>query len=322
MSPTPTTSGFPVLPPDLQVAFFHRLEKIRPLYLRASLADAVASLPIAQLDAELRDYVDPPILQRIASFGLRGEVFCPIPSLLRQRPLLLGYYRLLYGISQKEFYAKGPFGRFKRLEEIGEISEALESQLPALCRSLTATGGQLVAGIESLSLALVHELQLLTIGPQFRGGENTQIGNRATRQIMELVAEIVGSHVKERTRRAMVMQNAAGRLVLIEFASDPDVQITETLETGSRYVLSIEIKGGADVSNVHNRLGEAEKSHLKARKLGCPECWTIIKAAVPIAAARRASPSTTQFFRLDPILRKGDEYAAFRDALASRIGIV
>ena len=29
----------------------------------------------------------------------------------------------------------------------------------------------------------------------------------------------------------------------------------------------MEIKGGSDISNAHNRVGEAEKSHIKARQL-------------------------------------------------------
>ncbi len=58
--------------------------------------------------------------------------------------------------------------------------------------------------------------------------------------------------------------------MLIEFSSDPDVLITEKLQSGVRYILSIEVKGGTDASNIHNRLGEAEKSHLKAKKFGIP----------------------------------------------------
>ena len=40
--------------------------------------------------------------------------------------------------------------------------------------------------------------------------------------------------------------------------------------------IAIEIKGGTDVSNLHNRLGEAEKSHQNARLLGFTQFWTII----------------------------------------------
>jgi hypothetical protein len=32
--------------------------------------------------------------------------------------------------------------------------------------------------------------------------------------------------------------------------------------------VAVEIKGGKDYSNIHNRIGEAEKSHQKAKKEG------------------------------------------------------
>jgi hypothetical protein len=64
---------------------------------------------------------------------------------------------------------------------------------------------------------------------------------------------------------------------------------------------SIEIKGGTDVSNVHNRIGEAEKSHLKAKAAGFTRFWTIVKAKIDLNLARRQSPTTTEFFNLDEI---------------------
>ncbi|MBC8876140.1 MAG: XcyI family restriction endonuclease [Planctomycetes bacterium] len=56
---------------------------------------------------------------------------------------------MLYGISQKEFYNKGPFGRFKRLENSGELSERLAPLMDALCRSLVETGGRLTTNRET-----------------------------------------------------------------------------------------------------------------------------------------------------------------------------
>lgn len=62
-------------------------------------------------------------MRKVASFGLRGEVLFAVPCVLAANPCLLGYCRLLLGLSQKEFYGKGPFGRFKRLEDEGLIPE-------------------------------------------------------------------------------------------------------------------------------------------------------------------------------------------------------
>lgn len=110
--------------------------------------------------------------------------------------------------------------------------------------------------------------------------------------------------------------------MLIEFSSDPDVLITEKLQSGVRCILSIEVKGGSDASNIHNRLGEAEKSHLKAKRFGCTDLWTIVRVDVPTEAAQRVSPTTTSFYHLDKISnRRSREYREFRQALTSRLGI-
>jgi hypothetical protein len=111
-------------------------------------------------------------------------------------------------------------------------------------------------------------------------------------------------------------------MVLFEFSSDPDVRVTEQLASQTRPTLSIEIKGGADASNIHNRLGEAEKSHLKARTRGFREFWTIVAVDVEDVAARRASPTTGQFFNLGRLLTAGtDDHERFRELLCSLVGI-
>ena len=38
--------------------------------------------------------------------------------------------------------------------------------------------------------------------------------------------------------------------------------------------IAMRVKGGTDTANLHNRLGEAEKSHLKAQQF--PQRWTLI----------------------------------------------
>jgi hypothetical protein len=77
--------------------------------------------------------------------------------------------------------------------------------------------------------------------------------------------------------RSIEIENAAGRRVRVEFASDPDICIREELPSGRfRNLVAIEIKGGRDYSNIHNRIGEAEKSHQKARQDGYVECWTMV----------------------------------------------
>jgi hypothetical protein len=48
-------------------------------------------------------------------------VFFPCPLVLRANPKLLGYYRLLYGVSQKDFVQAGQ-GIFSSMEDAGVIS--------------------------------------------------------------------------------------------------------------------------------------------------------------------------------------------------------
>jgi hypothetical protein len=245
-----------------------------------------------------------------------------VPAILAANPFLLGYYRLLYGMSQKEFYNKGPFGRFKTLEDEGRIPERVAPLVAPLCESLVATGALLVRALDRVSPAILHELQLLTIGPQLRGSENTRIGQTATKEMRNLMGAIVRRYVTEETERTIILRNESDRPVLIEFFADPDVQITEQLPSGVRPTLSIEIKGGADASNIHNRLGEAEKSHQKARNRGFFEFWTVLRVDVPPETAKRESPTTSRFFHLDRIADPGGaEHKEFKELLSSLIGI-
>ncbi len=308
------TTEFPILPPDLQVSFYYRLDAIKHRYLREALAEAVLKVELRVLDNQLAAFVPRSAVKRVASFGLRGETVFPTPLILESSPFLLGYYRLLFGMSQKEFYNKGPFGRFKRLEDAGIVTAQTQALLEPLCRSLCQTACRLLDGLDDdLSQTTIHELQLLTVGPQLRGSENTRIGEHANQEVMQLITRIVSSSVREKTKRTLRVVNAAGRAVMIEFASDPDVLVTEKLPSEIRHILAIEIKGG---------LGEAEKSHLKAKQLGCPELWTIIRVDVDQDVLSQRSPSTTQFFHLDQILNpRTSESRRFREAFTSRIGV-
>ena len=313
---------FPILSPELQVRFWTRLEIIRKELLADSLAQVVREADITQLDHELAGLVGKRRLASLAAYMLRGEVWYPVPYLLRQKPMLLGYYRLLYGISQKEFYNSKTFGRFKALESDNRLSPAGEAQLLPLCRSLIETAWMLFQDVQPISAASIHELQLLTLGPQLRGSENNAIGQTATVIVFDLIGSLVKRHVVSSDKQVIVLRNAAQRIVRIAFAADPDIAIIEAMPSGSVTKVSIEIKGGGDVSNVHNRLGEAEKSHQKAKLAGCTQFWTIVKARVPASDAAKESPTTTEFFRLDDILdRNSSSHQRFRDLLFLSCGI-
>jgi hypothetical protein len=312
---------FPVQSAELQVDFWARLQQIRTRFLAESLAQAVGTLDVGDIDSELTGIVGNEHLVPLTMNGIRGEVFFPVPIVLRAKPQLLGYYRLLYGRSQKEFY-KPPFSRFKPLEEDNRLSTDNEKLLSVLCKSLVATGSRLLRAIQPMTLNAVHELQLLTVGPQLRGSQNNTIGKGATKQIFTVIAKLVKPHLQTSTDTVLFVKNAAGRAVQIAFSPDPDITIIETMATTSLPSTSIEIKGGTDKSNIHNRLGEAEKSHLKAKDAGFTRFWTILKASVSLEVAKNESPTTTAFFGLDELLdERSSEYVRFREMLFQTVGI-
>lgn len=101
--------------PDAQIDFAAALSVIRGAYLQDALAETVKGLAIPDIDKELATYVPARSLSALAGHGPRGEMVFPVPVVLRANPRLLGYYRLLYGYSQKEFYNTGTgLGRFNR----------------------------------------------------------------------------------------------------------------------------------------------------------------------------------------------------------------
>ena len=140
--------------------------------------------------------------------------------------------------------------------------------------------------------------------------------------ILGLARGIVQPAIIAETRRNIDLRNAAGRIVVIKFGADPDVEVTETLTEGARPIVSMEIKGGSDASNIHHRLGEAEKSHQKAKRLGFCEFWTLVRVDVSAAVVRAESPTTTRVFNLDRILDAGSEdHRILVQEFASRVGL-
>ena len=316
---------FKIPEPDLQISFYHRLQEIRHTHLMDALLSTVAHLQITEIDHQLAHFVSPTGLQRVAGWGLRGELIFAVPYVLEKNPVLLGYYRLLLGFSQKQFYGERyGFGSFKSMEEQGRVSSAHAVRVPDLCKALCGSAESLADNVEYLSKETVHELTLLTLGPQLRGGALNVLGDKATRKVFDLISSLLSEEAVAKGERSLEIQNAAGRSVRIEFAADPDICVREELPSGRvRNLVAIEIKGGRDYSNVHNRIGEAEKSHQKARKEGYVECWTLVGVSdLDMDLARRESPTTDRFYHIDRLLEPQSEEAQdFRENLLARVGI-
>jgi hypothetical protein len=321
--------------PDLQIEFSVALAEIRRRYLQDALFDTVKTLDIATLDKQLADFVPAASLAIMAAKGLRAELAFPVPLLLGASPWLLGYYRLLYGFSQKFFYtAQTGAGSFRMMEDRGVVGVIAKSKMPELCHALVPCGIALLEGVgpDRVNARLLDDLTLLTVGPQLRGGANVKRGAAGIVQVFGAIHKIVQGSAQSANETQIIVKNAAGRRVLIEFAPDPDIIIREEMTPIDPYTLAaatfaekiaIEVKAGQDFSNIHNRIGEAEKSHQKAKARGFVECWTVVNVdAVDLAMAKQESPSTNRFYRLSAIQSgTGPEYADFRDRLLVLAGI-
>jgi hypothetical protein len=326
---TPAQLEFPVLKPTGQINFYSRLQAVKKRYLQEALKETIAAAPfdLHALDEELASFVDAARLKQLASLHLRGEAFFPVPYLLSRNPFLLGYYRLLYGFSCKAFYEQGPFKRFQRLENDGLVESRIEAQIPSLCRTLCATGSLLVELIEHVSLATVNELQILTLGAQFRGCGNVKVGQDATNGFFSLLKSLLSPYNPKVKGRWFTFLNDSKLPVVVHFGSDPDVGITQRLGAEERKLIAIELKGGTDVSNIWNRIGEAEKSHLKAKGKGYNELWRVARVDLTNdpaihKKAKAQSPSTTRFFSLDRIADPTTpEAVTFRQVLGSMMGV-
>lgn len=321
------TDTISVPPPDLQIDFAESLAEIRELYLQDALLETAGSVKIREIDKELANLVPDDAVATMASKGLRGELLFPVPCILRSNPFLIAYYRLLLGFSRKAFYrTEHDLSRFVLMEDQGRITSGNEDSIEALCKALIKSAVELIEGlnIELLTNSLLDDLTLLTLGAQLRGGANVQKGVVGIKQVFDVIEDIVKPNIVDSTPREMHLRNAANRTVLVEFAPDPDIIILEEMaEDNYRNVIAIEVKAGEDYSNIHNRIGEAEKSHQKARSKGFVECWTVYNVAgLDMEIAHKESPSTDRFYRLDDLLsHSGPDFEDFQRRIISLTGI-
>ncbi len=308
--------------PARQVRFYQLLVAARKQWFVDALSEALGRADQNVVQQQVGKYVPGEVRKILAAAGLRDEHVFPIPAVIETKPSLIGYYRLLLGAPQKTFY-KGStgMGRFKSMEA-GTVSKQ-KQYIPDFCRAMAKPLAELVRQIPKMTERDLHELPLLTFGSQLQGSNNTQIGKAAMKEVFGAVKEIIGSHVVEAKENRVTIRNSAGRTVFITLSHDPDVSIQEQVSDRIHHRIAIEVKGGTDVSNAHNRAGEAEKSHQKARKFGFPEFWTIIsKQGVDLSKLRNESPTTNHWFDVAEVLaRKGADWDEFRQRLAGAVSI-
>lgn len=315
-------------PPNLQIEFSSILTDLRATFLQDALRLTVQEMDITLIDQELAEYVPREYLALLAGKGLRGELLFPTPSILKANPQLLGYYRLLLGFSQKVFY-KPDFGLsgYANLEMKGIIPEDKIDSIPELCVGLINSAVCLLESLSESNIApsFFDDLTLLTLGPQLRGGANVKKGIVGINAVFQIIKEIVKDSAVTATSDSIEIRNAANRKVNIAFSPDPDIVIQEQMTTGQlRNIIAIEVKAGKDFSNIHNRIGEAEKSHQKAKLAGYVECWTVVNVDnMNVEMAKTESPSTNRFYILSNLLSQSStEYSDFRDRIISLTGII
>ena len=315
--------------PTLQIDFANKLKDIRSRYLQDALFETMGNLKITEIDRKLAEFVPEEDLSVLAQNGLRAELLFPIPMIFERNPFLIGYYRLLMGYSQKEFYgADKGFGAgcFKSMEEKGTINRKIAPLITDLCHAFCDSASALLRGLGELKLtkSLFDDLTLLTVGPQLRGGANNNVGKLGTVQVFNVIKKIVEHAADEITDNSIKINSPTGRKYFIKFASDPDMVIQEEMSSEHlRNVIAIEIKGGTDISNIHNRLGEAEKSHQKAKRQGYTEFWTVVNVSqFNRQKAEGESPTTNRFYSLSSLLLADDEeYEDFRRRIISLTAI-
>lgn len=291
-----------------------------------ALKEALKEAPPKIIKEQLATYVPQDVQQILAAAGVRDEHVFPVPVVLEAKPTLIGYYRLLLGIPQKSFYKGGTgMGQFKSMEARGLLKPGKRPDLEGFCSAMGQSLAELVRQMSpQLTTRDVSELPLLTLGSQFQGGNNNTIGKQATLDVFVSVSELVKEHIQSENARTITITNASGRKVVIALASDPDIRIQEEFEPGQlRNKVAIEIKGGTDISNAHNRAGEAEKSHQKAKNQGFRDFWTLIsKAGLNVEKLKSESPTTNSWFDVAQVLaRDGVDWNEFSSRLADVTGI-
>lgn len=310
--------------PARQVRFYQLLVAARKQWFMDALSDALGQLEQSVIQKQIGKLVPADVRKILAAAGLRDEYVFPLPPVIEIKPSLIGYYRLLLVAPQKSFY-KGStgMGRFKSMEDLGTISEKQKTYVGYFCVAMAQPLAELVRQMPKITERDLRELPLLTFGSQLQGSNNTQIGKTAMKEVFVAVKEIVAKYIVDLKENRLTVKNSSGRTVIISLSHDPDVSIQELMGSTVHHKVAIEVKGGTDVSNAHNRAGEAEKSHQKAKRVGFPEFWTIIsKQGLELSKLRHESPTTNHWFDAAEVLaRRGKDWDEFRERIAGTVGI-
>jgi hypothetical protein len=309
---------------DLAIDLFEALKAARRLQLQPALSAAVHDVGVLAIDAELQRLVPVTALNHVAALGLRGERVFPVPAIIAHAPPLIGYYRMLLGLSRKEFSQPNRlgYGPWLTAEESGTLPPRLTAVLDQFCAALIAPLADLVQAMNVFDDRDLSDLALLTLGPTLQGGRNNLIGSRAALQVFEAIRALVAPWITFERGSVIRFATPTGRTFEVVASSDPDLRIDEGEGTETWPLVAIEIKGGGDASNAHNRAGEAEKSQIKAVGMGYGHRWTVIRMqGVNRQRIREETPSSTEVFEASEVIAQaGPDWDTFRQQLGALIG--
>lgn len=306
------------------------LHKYRDRMLGENLKTTVATIDPDILQSEIAQFVNKDCRMILQGLSIREETMFALPCVLNRNPTLLGYYRLLMGISEKQFYTSSTgLSIFKTMEHDGKIAKNSKQELNNLCYAINSAVENLLKSVNCSALPQdLEALPLMTLGVYADGVWRNIIGKQAALHVFGTIKHIVKLSCAEIITdedRCFKFKNGAGAIYRVIQSSDPDISVFLE-EPSEEKLLCIEIKGGQDVANVHNRAGEAEKAHLKASQAGWYEKWTVIYLVglqhKQIDKLLTESPSTDAWFDINEVCaQSGKTYDSFKHALVMKFNI-
>lgn len=146
------------------------------------MAAALAEVDPNEIKAQVAALVPKDAQVILATNGIRDEHVFPVPAVLRKKPTLLAYYRLLLGQPRKAFYEGSTgCGPFQSMESTDRISPKQEARLDELIGGMIGALADLVRQMSpTVTPRDIDELPLLTLGQQFLGANNNVIEQTGT----------------------------------------------------------------------------------------------------------------------------------------------
>ena len=292
------------------------LHEYRYKMLGDSLRKTVSEIDPDILQADIIEFIHKDGRKALQGKGIREEALFALPCVLDRNPMLLGYYRLLMGVSEKQFYASSTgLSCFQSMEHTGSYNKKAKERLKELCLAINEAMLSLLDNIVKNDLSQdLRDLPLMTLGVYADGVWRNIIGTQAAVHVFGAIKRIVNDSdatVLIDDEKCLKFENCSGTVFRVTPSSDPDISIIEEGKL-ERKRLCIEIKGGQDVANVHNRAGEAEKAHLKATQVGWLEKWTVIYL-VGLQEEQKEkllteSPSTDEWFDVNEVCAQTGRY--------------